>query len=40
MGIAEVADAEPTTQATAAYNQSLKSLDDLSRVGMRSRPER
>lgn len=29
MGIAEVADAEPTTQATAAYSQSLKSLDVL-----------
>ena len=29
MGIAEGADAAPTTQAVAAYNQTRKSLDDL-----------
>ena len=29
MGIAEGADAAPTTQAIAAYNQSQKSLDDM-----------
>ena len=28
-GIAEEADAAPTTQAIAAYNQSQKSLDDM-----------